>query len=118
MRTATTAAAIAKRAKDPEPEVRQRQADQRGDRADADDQRGADQVGEPLERDRGGGVARADAIGEQHHLQRFTGDAAQRQVAEGLGGEPHPRQPEEADRARLRESTTTTPTSGPDATTR
>ena len=55
-------------AKDAKPEVRERQADHRGERSDADDHRGAHQVGDPLERDRGGGVARADAIGEQHTL--------------------------------------------------
>ena len=79
-------------------------ADDRGDRSDADDDRRAHHVGEPLERDGGGGLAGVDAIGEQHDLQRLAGDAAQGEVAERFGGEPHAGEPEEADRARLREA--------------
>ena len=62
--------------------------------------RRADDVGDAFERDRGGGFARIDAVGEQHDLQRLAGDAAQREIAERLGGETHAREPRETDTVR------------------
>ena len=93
-----------KRAEDTEPQRRQRQPDQCDGCADADDDHGADQVGNPFERDRGGRLPCVDRPGQQHDLERFAGNPAQREIAECLGGQPHARETQEADLPRLREA--------------
>ena len=104
------------RAEDAEPGVRQRQCGERQNRSDADDHRRSDQVCDALERDRRSGLSRVDAVAEQDDLQRLTGNAAEREIAEGFGGEAHAREPREADACADGGSSRPTPTSAPGAT--
>ena len=95
-----------------EPSWRERQRCQRDRRRESDDQRGDDEVRQPFERDGRRCLTRVDRVGEQHHLQRFTGNSPEGQVTERFRRKADSRKVGEADRVPIRKARRPGPCSG------